>query len=98
MRCAEFTWSAVGAGSSPGSLRFSPYKSSATDACRSSLNAVRIPKRTRGSVSVHSWSAWNMMAAFCVRWKRSTSLLAAGWWVVVRESWMPHSLARGCKS
>jgi hypothetical protein len=31
-------------------------------------------------------SVWHMMAAFSVRWKHSTSLLATGWWAVVRES------------
>jgi hypothetical protein len=37
MRCAGSTGSAVGASSSPGILRGSPYTSSATDACKSSL-------------------------------------------------------------
>jgi hypothetical protein len=57
-----------------------------------------LPRRTKGSASVQCWSAWHMMAAFSVRWKRSTSPLAAGWWAVVRESWMPQSLAREWKS
>jgi hypothetical protein len=86
MRCAGSTGSAVGVSSSPGSLRGSPDTSSATDACRSYLKAVRIPRRTRGSASVHCWCAWYMMAAFSVRRKRSTSPLAVGWWAVVRES------------
>jgi hypothetical protein len=53
MRCAGFTWSAVGVSGSPGIRRSSPYTSSATDACRSALNDARIPRRTRGSASVH---------------------------------------------
>jgi hypothetical protein len=77
MRCAGSTGSAVGVSSSPGILSGSSCTSSATDACKSSLNAVGIP-RTRGSASVHCWSAWHMMAAFSVRWKRSTSPLAGG--------------------
>jgi hypothetical protein len=85
MKCAGSTGSAVGASSSPGILRGSPYTSSDADACRSSLNAVRIPRRTRGSASVQCWSAWHMMAVFSVQWKRSTSPLAAGWWAVVHE-------------
>jgi hypothetical protein len=83
--CAGSTGSAVGVSSSPGILRGSPYTSSFTDACRSSLNAVQI-LRTSGSAFAQCWSAWHMMAAFTVWWKRSTSLLAAGWWAVVRES------------
>jgi hypothetical protein len=35
---------------------------------------------------VHCWSGWHMMAAFSVRWKRSTSLLTAELWAVVLES------------
>jgi hypothetical protein len=85
-KCAGSTGSAAGVGSSLGILRGSPYTSSATDARRSSLNAVRIPRKTRGSASVHCWSAWHMMAAFGDRWKRSASPLAAGWWAVARES------------
>jgi hypothetical protein len=79
MRCAGSTESAVGVSSSPEILKGSLYTSSAIDACRSYLNAVWIPRRTRGSASVQCWSAWHMMAAFSVRWKRSMSPLAAGW-------------------
>jgi hypothetical protein len=86
MRCAGSIGLAVGVSSLPGVLRGVPYMSSVTDACRSSLNAVQIPRRTKGSTSVHCWSAWHMMAVFRVRWKRSMSLLVAGWWAVVRES------------
>jgi hypothetical protein len=86
IRCAGFTGSAVGVTSSPGILGGSLYTSSAADSCRSSLNAVRIPRRTSGSASVQCSSGWHMMAAFGVRWKRSTSSLAAGWWAVVPES------------
>jgi hypothetical protein len=50
------------------------------------------------SVTVHCWSPWYIMAVFNVQWKCSTSPLAAGWWAVVHKSWMPHSLARECKS
>jgi hypothetical protein len=53
MRCAGSTGSAVGVSSSPGILRDSPYTNSDTDACRYALNDVRIPRRTRGSASVH---------------------------------------------
>jgi hypothetical protein len=53
MRCSGSAGSAVGVSSSPGILRGSPYTSSATDACRSALNDVWIPRRTRGSASVH---------------------------------------------
>jgi hypothetical protein len=59
---------------------------------------VRMPMRTRGSTSVHCWSASHMMAAFSIRWKRCTSPLASGWWAVVRESWIQHNLAREWKS
>jgi hypothetical protein len=38
IRCAGFTGSAVGVSSSPDILRCSPYTSSVTGACRSSLN------------------------------------------------------------
>jgi hypothetical protein len=94
MRCVEFIGSAIGASSLPGILKGSPYKSSVTAACRPSLNAVRIPRKTSGSASVQCWSAWHMMAAFSVWWKRSTSPLAAEWSAVVRESRMTHNLAR----
>jgi hypothetical protein len=93
MKCAGSTGFAAGVNSSPGIRRGSPYTSSATDACRSALYAVRTPSRTNGSASVHCWSAWHMMAAFSVRWKRSTRPLAAGCWAVVLESWVPHILA-----
>jgi hypothetical protein len=45
-----------------GILKGSPYTSSATDACRSALKNVRIPRRTRGSVCFQCWSVWRMMA------------------------------------
>jgi hypothetical protein len=67
MRCAGSTALAVGVSSSSGILTGSPYTSSETDACRSSSSALRIPRRTRGSASVHSWCSWHMMAAFSVR-------------------------------
>jgi hypothetical protein len=85
------------AGSTVG-ISSSPYTSSATGTCRFALNDVRMPRRTRGSHSVHCWSAWHMMTAFSVQWKRSTSPLAAGWWVVVQKSYIPHNLAREWKS
>jgi hypothetical protein len=81
--------------STPGILRGSPYRSSATDACRFSLNAMWIPCGTRGSASVHYRSAWHMMAAFSVLCKCAMSVSC---WVVVHESWMPQSLAREWKS
>jgi hypothetical protein len=77
MRCAGSIGCAVCVRNSPGILNVSPYMSSADDACRSALNEERMPRTTRGSVSVQCWSAWHMMAAFRVRWKRSTSPLAA---------------------
>jgi hypothetical protein len=86
MRCSGSTGSAVGVSSSPEILRGSSYTSSATNSCRSALNDVRMPRSITGSVSVHRWSVWHMMAAFSVRWKRSTSPLAAEWWEIVRES------------
>jgi hypothetical protein len=64
--------SAAGVSSSSGICRGLPYTSSATDASKSALHDVRIPRRTSGSASVHFWSTWHMMAAFSVRWKRST--------------------------
>jgi hypothetical protein len=84
-RCAGSTGSAVRVSSLPGILRGSPYMSSATEACRPSLYALRIQRRTRGSASVHCWPLWHMMAAFSVRWKCSTSRLTAGCWAVVHE-------------
>jgi hypothetical protein len=75
MRCAGSTESAVGVSSSLGILRGLPYTSSATNAYRSALkalNAVRIPRRTKGS-------AYVPCPSFSERWKRSTSPLAAGW-------------------
>jgi hypothetical protein len=98
MRCASSTGSAVGVISSLEILRGSSYTSSAIVAYRSAMNDVRIPRRTRGSASFHCWSAWHMMAAITVRWKRSMSPLAEGWWAVVRESWIPHNLAWEWKS
>jgi hypothetical protein len=59
MRCAGSTGWSLGVSSSPGILKGSPYTSSATDACRSSLNDVRMPRRTKGSASVQCWS-WHM--------------------------------------
>jgi hypothetical protein len=85
MRCTGSTGSAVGVGISPGILRGSPYMSSDSDDRRSSLNAVRIT-RTRESTSVHCCSVWHKMAAFSVLWNHSTSVLAAGWCGVVRET------------
>jgi hypothetical protein len=98
IRCIGATGSAVRVSSSPGIRRGSPYMSSATDACRSSLNGVRILRRTRGSASVNCWSEWHMMAAFSIQLIHSMSPLAAGWWAVVRGSLMPQSLAREWKS
>jgi hypothetical protein len=48
------------------------------------LSAVRIPRRTKGSVCDHGLSAWHMMAAFSVWWKRPTPL-SAGWWAVIGD-------------
>jgi hypothetical protein len=78
VRWDQSTGLAVGVSSSQGILRGSPYTSSATDAYKSSLNAVRIPRITTGNASVHCWSTWHLMAAFSVRWKRPTRPLAAG--------------------
>jgi hypothetical protein len=78
MRCAGSRGWSLGVSSSPGIRKGSPYTSSATDACRSALNDVRMPRRTRGGASVQCWSAWHMMAVFSVRWNLSTSPLAAG--------------------
>jgi hypothetical protein len=86
MRCAGSTWSMVGVSSLPGILRDSSYANSATDVCKSALNDMRIPMKTRGSSSVNCWFAWHMMAAFSVRWKCSTTQFALGWWTIVRES------------
>jgi hypothetical protein len=61
MRCDGCTVPVAGVSSSPGTRRGSPYTSSATDACRSSLKAVRMSSRTTGSASVHRWSAWHTM-------------------------------------
>jgi hypothetical protein len=58
---------AVGVNSSPGMCRGSTYTSSATDACRSSLKAVRMARRTIGSASVQCGLAWHMIAALSVR-------------------------------
>jgi hypothetical protein len=63
MRCTGSTGSTVGVSSSLGIVRGSPYTSSATYACRSSSYAVRIPRKTKGSSSVHCWPSWHMMAA-----------------------------------
>jgi hypothetical protein len=98
MRCADSIRCVLQISSSPGILKSSQYTSSATDACRSTLNDVWIPWKTRGSASVQCWSAWHMIATFSVRWKRSTSPLAPGWWATVRQSWIPHNLARKWKS
>jgi hypothetical protein len=76
MRYAGSTGCLAGVSSSPGICRGSPDTSSATDACKSGLNDVRMPTRTRESASVQCWSAWHMMAAFSVRRNLSASLLA----------------------
>jgi hypothetical protein len=47
MRSAGSTGLALGVSSSPGILKGSPYTSSATDVCRSSLKVVRIPRRNK---------------------------------------------------
>jgi hypothetical protein len=82
---------AVSVSSSPGILKDSPYTSSVTDACKSALKAVRIPRRTRRSPTVHCLSAWHMMATFSVWWKRSTSTLAEGWLAVEFHTIWPGS-------
>jgi hypothetical protein len=53
MRCAGSAGLAVGVSSLLGILKGSPYNtSSGTDACKSSLKAVRMLGRTKGSASV----------------------------------------------
>ena len=52
-----------------------------------------MPRRTSGRASVHFSSAWHMMAAFSVWCRRSTRPLAAGWWGVVLQRWIPHIFA-----
>jgi hypothetical protein len=78
MRYAGFTGSLADVTGSPGILRCPSYTSSATGACKSALNYVRMSRRTSGSASVEFRSAWHMMATFSVRWNLSTSPLAAG--------------------
>jgi hypothetical protein len=63
MSYAGSTGCLAGVSSSPGIIRGSPYTSSATDACKSAVNVVRMPRTTRGSASVQFWSVWHMMAA-----------------------------------
>jgi hypothetical protein len=65
--CAGSAGSVARVSSLLGMLEGSLYMSSATDACRFSLNAVWIQRRTEGSASAHCWSAWHTMAAFSVR-------------------------------
>jgi hypothetical protein len=76
MRCTVSTESAVRVCSLPRIVRGSPYISSATDACRSALNAMRIPRRTKERASVYYWSPWHMMAVLSVQWKHSTNSVA----------------------
>jgi hypothetical protein len=78
MRCASSTGCAIDVSSLQAILRGSPYTSSATNACRFALKDVWIPSRKRGSASVQYWSAWHVITAFSVQWKRSTSPLVAG--------------------
>jgi hypothetical protein len=52
MRYAGSTGCLAGVSSSPGIRRGSLYTSSATDACKSALNDVRMPRRMRGSAAV----------------------------------------------
>jgi len=73
-----------------------PYTRSATDACKYSLKDAGMP-RIIGNASVHCSSAWHMVPAFSVRCRRSTRLLEAGWWAVVREKCKPHKFARAWK-
>jgi hypothetical protein len=47
VRCAGSAGSVAGVGSLPGMLDGSPYTSSATDACRFSVNALWIQRITR---------------------------------------------------
>jgi hypothetical protein len=63
VRCAGSAGSIAGVSSLPGMLEGSLYTSSATDACRSSANAVWIQRKTGGSASAHCWSTWHTMAA-----------------------------------
>jgi hypothetical protein len=63
VRC--FNWVGPdGVSNSLGILSSSRYISSGTDTCRSSLNAVRIPRRNRGSTSVLCWSTWQNDGSF----------------------------------
>jgi hypothetical protein len=47
MRSARSTGMALGVSSSLGTLKGLPYTSLATDACRSSMKVVRIPRRIK---------------------------------------------------
>jgi hypothetical protein len=62
-----------------------------------SLNDVRMPRRTRGSASVHCWSAWHMMAVFSVRWNFVLlSLMPAK--VNYESAWANHSAGRSVQN
>jgi hypothetical protein len=78
MRYAGSTGCLVGVSSSHEIRKGSPSTSSTTDACKSSLNDVWMPRRTKGSASVQFWPAWHMTAVFSVLWNFSTSPLATG--------------------
>jgi hypothetical protein len=57
-----------------------------------------MPSRTNGRASVQLSCARHMIAALRDRCIRSTRPFAAGWKAVVRDSWIPHMLAREWKS
>ena len=64
---------------SPGRRRLVPYTSSAAVHLRSSLYAVRMPRRVNGSDSVQRLgSACDFRDAFSCQWKRSISPFAMG--------------------
>jgi hypothetical protein len=53
-----------GAKKSPGNRRGEPYISSADEAFKSSVHALRIPSRTKGRALAQCSWAWHMRAAF----------------------------------
>ena len=65
---------------SAGSRRVVPYTSSVALHRRSSLRAVRIPRRTSGSDSVQ-WTVgvWALRDALSCQWNLSMIPLAIGW-------------------
>jgi hypothetical protein len=95
VRCAGFVGSVAGVRSLLGMLEGLLYTSSATNACRFSVNAVWIQRRTGGSASAHSSASTRPAFGQSQQHSTSPQLLSVrdGMWNVPTSKWfyMPWS-------